>query len=332
MDTLTGFDREHAGLGTDPRLPNFFVVGAPKAGTTSLYHYLNQHPEIYMSPVKEPCYFASEVRPEGFRAEFRRAVQENSRSLRARLDQPGNGTHPEGNVFEWDTYLKLFQNAGSEPARGEASVCYLWSATAAANIHAKIPDAKIIMILRAPAERAFSQYLHNAADGAVRGSFRDQIELAARNRSREFHPLYPFLENGLYCAQVTRYLNLFPPANIRVYLYEEAWRNPAEFFRDLFEFLGVDAAFQVDTARKKLEARAPRSIIAHYLLSRSGVGRQLRKLAPKPLRSSARALLFKPSGSVVMNPGDRKYLRDFYREDVETLAGLLNRDLTAWLT
>ena len=119
-------------------LPNFFIVGAPKAGATSLYHYLGQHPQIYLSPVKEPCYFASEVRPEHFSQEFASTAERGGRQLRTYLDGPMTGGDPGGIVANWEDYLRLFKNADGETAVGEASVCYLWSPTAASNIRSRI--------------------------------------------------------------------------------------------------------------------------------------------------------------------------------------------------
>jgi hypothetical protein len=307
-------------------------VGAPKAGTTSLYGYLRQHPEIYMSPVKEPNYFSSEVRPERFHKEFRQAAANGAERLRRFMDNPvSRAPYPQGIVGEWEDYLKLFQDVRDETAIGEASVCYLWSATAAANINAAIPEARIIMILRDPAERAFSQYLHNARDGVVRGSFREQIERGARNTEREFQPLYPFLENGLYYAQVKRYLHVFPRESVRIFIYEEAWRDPARLLQDIFEFLRVDATFCPDLSSRELEGRAPRLMTANYFLNKSGVGPRLRALLPKDVRSRARAILFRPSGSTAMEAGDRTFLKDYYREDVSKLADLLGSNLDQWL-
>ena len=284
-----------------------------------------------MSPVKEPSYFASEVRPSAFAEDFRCQAAKNAENLRRFLDNPVPGApHPEGIVAKWEDYLKLFRGVTEEQAIGEASVVYLWSETAAANIHAAIPNARIIMILRDPAERAFSQYLHNARDGVVRGSFRKQIGLATRNKWREFHPLYPFLENGLYYQQVQRYLNLFPRENVRIFLYEEAWSDPPALIKDIFEFLGVDPGFSTDLSRRELERRAPRSMTANYLLNRSSAGACLRRWLPGSLRSRLRTLLFKPR-AVTMDSRDRRYLRDFYREDVDRLAELLARDLRIWL-
>lgn len=289
-----------------------------------------------MSPVKEPSYFAAEVRPAAFHKAFRAAAIRNSERLRhfldhAFLDHGGPGTpSPQGIVCEREHYLKLFREAKKELAIGEASVCYLWSATAAANIRATVPEARIIVILRDPVERAFSQYLHNVADGVVKVSFREQIERGARHALREFQPLYPFLENGLYYEQVKRYLDVFPRQNVRALLYEEAWADTPRFLSELFEFLRVDPAFQPDLSAKELERREPRSAMLQYWLNRSGFAPRLRTLLPDRLRQSGRAALFKAHGPT-MEGRDREFLRNYYRDDVEKLAKLLGRDLQAWL-
>ena len=127
-----------------PKLPNFILAGAPKSGTTALYHYLRQHPQIYMSPIKEPCYFAAEIRPDNLTATHLQHIRRMSRKLPA----------PFGwLVSEWDDYVRLFQDVQHETAIGEASVAYLWSETAATNIASRLPDAKIIAVLRDPSER-----------------------------------------------------------------------------------------------------------------------------------------------------------------------------------
>src|SRR5579872_40959 len=111
-------------------LPNFFIVGTGKAGTTSLYQYLRQHPEIYMSPVKEPCYFAEEIRGQNLAAAAQRHVALQSRKLPELLG--GGPTAPLGWLTgEWNDYLRLFEGAKGEKAIGEASAAYLWSETAA---------------------------------------------------------------------------------------------------------------------------------------------------------------------------------------------------------
>jgi hypothetical protein len=314
----------------EPALPNFFIVGTGKAGTTSLYHYLQQHPQIYMSPVKEPCYFASEIRADNLTARYRRHIRRMSRNLPERLGD-GRPVRPLGwLVSEWEDYLRLFQGVQTETAIGEASVAYLWSETAAANIASRLPDAKIILILRDPSERAFSQYLHQLSVGLTYSTFREHIEKCVQNQDRKLGAHYPLLEVGLYSRQVKRYLDLFPRNNIRIYWYEEDWRKPNWLLEDLFKFLSVDT-YSANTSNTRLQRRAPRFAAMNYALKQFGIMHQLREFAPSWLRSTARRLLFRNGSAVRMNSTDRQYLIDYYREDIQNLSSLLNRDLTAWL-
>lgn len=311
--------------------PNFFIVGTGKAGTTSLYDYLRQHPQIYMSPVKEPCYFASEIR-----AEFLSPPLQRHQALQflelARLLDDGEPIKPFGWIAgEWHDYLRLFRRANGEKAIGEASAAYLWSPTAAVNIHARFPDAKIIMILRDPAERAFSQYLHQLSVGLTGATFREHLEECARGGERKLSVLYPFLEIGLYHQQVKRFLDLFPRGQIRIYWYEEAWRQPATLLADVFRFLDVDAAFEPDLSRRSHERRAPRLLGPHHLLKKSGYWYPLRALVPGRLLPSFRRFAFRRGRSLTICPEDRRYLIDYYRDDIQDLAVLLDRDLSAWL-
>jgi hypothetical protein len=176
-----------------PKLPNFFIVGAPKAGTTSLYAYLDQHISVYMSPLKEPNYFASELRVENFVEEARPRINCEIDALQDYLRGDMSEKRFGGLVSTWDDYLKLYRKVSDETAIGEATPCYLWSETAARNIAARIPHAKIIISLRNPVDRAFSQYLHMVTVGSTRRSFREQIEANLRNESKQLGPLRPLL-------------------------------------------------------------------------------------------------------------------------------------------
>ena len=320
-----------AALQTSTPLPNFFIVGAPKTGSTSLYRFLKQHPQIYMSPVKEPSYFSTEVRPANFSREFRRLVEERNRRLQVFLDGPMAGPSPGGIIETWDDYRRLFRHARVETAIGEASVCYLWSPSAAANIHCRIPGAKIIIILRNPVERAFSQYVHCAANGLVRRSFREQIRLSANGGPKPFDTQYPFLEWGSYYQQVTRYLALFPKTRVRIFLYEEAWRDPVQFLKAVFEYLGVESEFAVDLSRSEHEFRAPRSLRGHYALTKSGLAPVLKAVIPRPWREAARNAFFRPRRALQLEASDRAYLAGYYREDVRKLSTLIDRELEGWL-
>ena len=194
----------------DAALPNFLVVGAGKSGTTSLYHYLCQHPQIYMSPVKEPCYFSTEIRVENLAEHFHENIRRQSLRLPA-LFGDGSPTRPMGwLVAEWEDYLRLFQRVQHETAVGEASAAYLWSKTAAEGISARIPGARIVMILRDPSERAFSQYLHQLSVGLTRSTVREHIERCLRECGGKLSIYRPLLDVGFYHQQVQRYFDRFP--------------------------------------------------------------------------------------------------------------------------
>ncbi len=307
--------------------PNFFIVGAGKTGTTSLHGYLNQHPEIYMSPVKEPCYFADEIRGDNISAGFRDHLRRQTR-MHGDILNDGQPVKPLGWIAQdWEDYLRLFRNVRGEKAMGECSAAYLWSPTAAANIHARIPDARIVMILRDPAERAFSQYLHQISTGLTRARFRDHIERSLQDPRKQLSIYHPFLEAGLYTAQVERFLNLFPHQRVRIYWYEEAWRDPSGLLRNLFEFLEVNPSFEADTTRKSLERRSPRFGLAHYYLKKFGAT----ALIPVAIRNPLKTVAFRSGAAIRMDPADRKFLIDYYASDIQRLSKLLGRDLSAWL-
>jgi hypothetical protein len=298
-----------------PRLPNFFIAGAPKAGTTSLYRYLEQHPQIYMSPVKEPHYFAAEIREELYEPALRRRLERDKPFARI--------------VADWDDYVQLFANAAGELALGEGSVCYLWSPTAPGRIAEKIPEAKILVLLRDPAERAFSQYLHGLGNGAIRWSFREHMERNQRHRSTQLSVHYPFLEFGFYAAQLARYREHFGQ-NIWVGFHEDFRRRPAETIAESCRFLGVSAEFSPDMTEKHLQAQVPR-VGAIGWLKHSGLWQAAARVTPKGLRPIIRRSLIRKPGETRMERADRRYLVDYYRDDIVRLAGMVGRDLGEWL-
>lgn len=310
------------------RLPNFFIIGAPKAGTTSLYHYLGQHPDIFMSAIKEPHFFAAEIREEHSDPELRRTAREN-RGLRDFLAGSMREKRLGGIVADWEDYVRLFANAINESALGEASPCYLWSPTAPGRIAERVPNAKILVMLRDPAERAFSQYLHGLGNGAIRWSFREHIQRNLRHGSGLFCVHYPFLELGLYFEQLRRYLERFG-SNVWVGFHEDFQNHALEVFQNICRFLGVAPEFSPDMSHRHLEAQVPRMAAIGWL-KRSGLWESAASVTPAKLRPLIRRRLIRKPGTTRMDPADRHYLVDFYREDIRKVASLLGRELDEWL-
>ncbi len=311
------------------RLPEFFLVGAPKAGSTALWRFLDAHPEVWMSPIKEPNYFAREVREENFEAGLRRRVELERRELRAYFDAPVLAKRAGGIISAWEDYVRLFAEAGDKKAAGEASVCYLWSATAAELIAETIPQAKILVLLRDPAERAFSEYLQGVSNGSVRWSFREQIERNLCDKSGKLSVHFPFLELGLYSGQVERYIERFGK-NVWIGFYDDFRERPAEVFAEICRFVGVKDDVRADLTRRYNEAEPPRFAGVAWA-KRSGVWERAARLAPKRVRPVVRKALTKRPGTVRMEARDRAMLVDFYREDIEKLEGMVGRSLEGWL-
>jgi hypothetical protein len=315
-----------------PKLPNFFIVGAPMAGTTSLYAYLDQHPQVYMSPLKEPSYFATELRPENFSEQLRRRLAREMRALEEYLRGDIREKRFGGLVSSWDDYLRLFSHASDQTALGEATPTYLWSATAARNIAVRIPHARIIINLRNPADRAFSQYLQMVTAATTRRSFREQIDASLQCQDKRIGLLWPLLEYGQYHEQVKRYFDVFPRSQIYVSYYEDLQRAPAQLLASLFAFLAVDPEFIPNLTRRYHEPSIPKLDGAAYYLKKWGAWPYVRKLAPVPLGPRLRSLLVRSRASLKMEPADRAWLTEYYRDDINKLAVLLDRDLSSWLT
>jgi hypothetical protein len=290
------------------RTPNFFVVGAPKAGTTSLCHCLGQHPAVFMSRLKEPCFFAPEV------AEF--------------SDQTRKRAAEGAFVLDWDRYLELFSAATGESAIGEGSVSYLGSIVAPSAIRARIPEARIIMMLRDPIDRLFSHYVGARATGATFVGFvawaREQFEVEATRR-----PVQGAVWTGRYGLHLTRYLASFPARRVRVHLYDDYVRSPDRVYRDLLTFLDVDPEYPLDARQRHNVTLVPRWPFLRHRLA-TPLKRTLHALLPQAVADRARrwSLVPRPPGPTI---DERASLIEIYRDDVVALQGLINRDLSAWL-
>jgi hypothetical protein len=313
------------------REPNFFLVGAPKAGTTSLYYYLRQHPDIYMSPIKEPRFFSLEARPVNFEPGYQMQVLRQAEKVREYLQGPMDGICPSGIVCNWPDYLQLFAAATKERAVGEASASYLWSKTAAAAIARRIPRARILMVLRSPAERAFSQYMNAVSSGYVCQSFQDYVRACLRHSGKGIGIYEPFLEIGFYADQVQRYIDHFPREQIGIWYYEDIKTRPREFMREIFQFLKIDNTFAPDTSMRYLEPRFPRIATPNKLLRRTRLLQISRSLVPTAIKPMMQRALYRPTGSVRMAEEDKALMLDFYRNDIHRLEVMLSRDLSLWL-
>ncbi len=298
------------------RMPNFLIIGAAKAGTTALYYYLKQHPQIFMSPVKEPNFFALEGQKPNFRG-------------------PGDGEAINRfSITDIEAYQALFEGAENALAVGEASPLYLYSPDAPKRIRRHIPNAKLIAILRNPVDRAYSAFLHLLRDGREpHTDFRKALLEEERRIQEHWEHIWHYKAVGFYYIQLMRYYDLFDRDQIRIYLYEDLKEKPIELSRDVFRFLGVNADFKPDMSLRFNVSGVPRNKIIHAFLSKPHPIKSLFKpLIPVKLRQRLVVTLrnrnlAKPEFPIAV----RRELVELYREDILKLQALIKRDLSHWL-
>jgi hypothetical protein len=297
-------------------MPNFLIIGAAKAGTTSLYYYLKQHPHIYLSPIKEPKFFALEGQSLDFGG------------------PGGQDTMRQTSVVELAAYQKLFDGISKERAMGEASTLYLYSAAAPKCIRSYLPGVKLIAILRNPVERAYSNYLYMVRRGEE--PLRD-FEAALRAEEHRIHenwlPTWHYQRRGLYFAQLKRYYDLFDPQQIKVYLYEDLVTDAAGLLKDMCQFLDVDDTFVPKVSTRHNISGVPKNEAwHHFLIQPHPIKSLLRPLAPPAWRKQLsvrlrnRNLIKPPLPAAV-----RQQLLETYRDDIGQLETLIARDLSKWL-
>ncbi len=292
-------------------VPDFFIVGAPRCGTTAWHHYLKQHPQIYMPEKKDSHHFDS-------------------------------GLNYKNPFLDRDVYLALFDNVKGQKRIGEASCWYLYSNKAPHKIKRFNPGARIIIMLRNPVDMIYS--LHNkllmTGDENI-SDFRLALEAEPR-RKQELklpdgtYPLCPwfYLEHGKYTAYVQKYQEVFGPDKVHLVIYDDLLDDIGSAYRKTLEFLEVEPDFLPPGFNKINRHEEARIQWLQRLLSRP----------PQPLLGLRRLLVpggF-PAGRILrranikrtrrktMDPGLRKSLHKEFARDVERLSGLLGRDLTHW--
>lgn len=300
------------------RLPNFLIIGTAKAGTTSLYRYLRQHPDVFMPEVKEPRFFAYAEEPPAMKG-------------------PGDArtNRTSGAVYTIEAYRGLFDGVTDERAIGEASPNYLYSATAPRLIHTHLPDVRLLVLLRNPVERAYSHFLHLVRSG--REPLRDfgaaldaEDERVARGWEWSWH----YTRMGFYHTHLTRYLDVFDREQLTIRLFEDFKADPVAFSQEIFRVLGIDDAFVPDTSLRYEKTGVPRSNrFQRFLHNPDNLLRRLsRYVLTEPVRERILTVmknvnLSKPP----LAPAVRTRLVETFREDVLRLQDLLDRDLSTWL-
>jgi len=290
-------------------LPDFIVIGAAKAGTTALYWYLADHPQICMSRLKETNYFAYG------------------------LDESGHWLYGDPELHRFpvtsrEEYEASFEDAGDALAVGEASPIYLECPQAASRIADAIPAARIICGLREPVDRAYSDYL-----------------MYLRSRGRAFDPareLTPsaawaqpdshWMQISLYHDALSRFLDRFPRSQVHIFLFDDLRADQTGLVRAVYEFLGVDPSFVPDLDTPHNVGGLPSNRFIERVLTSGKLRATLDPVIPRRAADWARKVRTRNLRRAPKLPEElRAKLIDRFRTDIAKTSDLIGRDLSPWL-
>jgi len=296
-------------------LPNFLIVGAAKSGTSSLHNYLNQHHQVFMPSynslgmkVKEPRFLIKDL-------------------VQKRLH---NG------VWTWEEYKSLFKDVKNEKAIGESTVLYLYYYNLAIkNITEKLgEDMKIIIMLRNPTDRAYSAFHHVSRGFKEKNSFEKSLEIEDSRIERDpnLTPMVMYKSMGMYYEMVKAYLESFK--NVHIIFYEDFRDDTETVMKRAFDFLDLDEDYNIDfITRYNVGGKEWKNKNMKYIFMKTTQIKSIfKRILPKSIRKRIRKKLVELSMNQVapMNKGTRKMLNDFFKQDIEKLSKLLNKDLTHW--
>ena len=210
------------------KVPSFLVVGAPKAGTSSLYQYLRGHPDIYLPEQKELHYWSSE------------ALSENTSG-------PGDQSALLDVVTTWHDYCQRYEAAALEKQLGDVSPSYLYFYNRViAELKQKLPAVKIIIMLRDPIERAYSNYLHQQRLTYEPLSFTEALDCEVKRGDKGYSDFWRYTGHSHYFLACDAYARAFGLANVHFITFEELKDKPSDVMAKVFSFLGVDESYRPD--------------------------------------------------------------------------------------
>lgn len=302
-------------------MPNFFLVGAAKSGTTSLWLYLRQHPEIFFPENKEPNYFAY-------------AGRENLLFPGPAAPEVLRKTLHPLTITGFEKYRALFQGA-SERAVGEASVRYLYFPQACERMVKSLPHSRIIIMLRNPIDRLYSHFvmmkgMYNLEPLSLTEALDRENERIAAEWDWDWH----YVHVSMYFEQVRRYLENFGQANVRVFVYEEFCENPLAVIQEIFQFLEVDSGFVPDMSSRGMQAYWPRYPgVDRLLRSPNWINGAARNVLPGKMYNTLirYGMRFNKGKPPALPESVRARLQEVFQQDILNLEQMLGRKLP-WLT
>jgi hypothetical protein len=296
------------------KLPTFIVIGAPKSGTTSLFYYLKQHPDVFLPERKELHFFSYEY-------------------LKEHAKGPGDAGILAALCSDRETYESYYRSADASAAVGEFSPSYLFFSDTAEKIFDALGKVRIIAILRNPVEKAYSQYMHLVRDNLENLSFLEALHAEEERKKNGWSDIWWYAKSSRYSDKIKKFFNVFGKDSAKVILFEEFTNDPSKILRDICDFIGVNGDFPFDTSKVYNKTGQPRSkLIANFFSRPNLVKAVAKKIIPERIRFPLRIALhaLNTGDKDPIDPSSKKYLKDLFRNDSLKLEKLIGRK-TGWL-
>jgi hypothetical protein len=290
------------------------VVGAPKCGTTSLFYYLRQHPDVYLPIVKELHYFSFP-------------------DLGYNSNGPGDKLVQNQLCQTWEQYIENYMGVSGQQAIGDISPSYLYYSQSAERIRDKLGMAKIIIILRNPVDKAYSQYMHMVREGLEMLSFPGAIEAEEERCKKRWGDIWRYTESSLYANHVERFQNIFGKNKVKVILFDDLVNDARQITTSLFDYIGVDSSVEVSTGKKFNKTGKQRfPMVGNFMRNPGRLKRIVKRVIPDDMRFYIRDLIVGfNTGSKPEIPSDtRRMLYKKFHNDVMKLEQLIDRK-TGWI-
>jgi Sulfotransferase family len=300
---------------TTSRLPDFLIIGAPKAGTTALFRAMGRHPDIFFPELKEPSYFTFADLPPGFAG-------------------PGGDYYARQFIYDEQAYRELFAQSPSTALIGEASALYLSCQRAPILASRYLPHARLIATLRHPVERAYSQFLHVRQEGNEPCAEFEEAWRAGEERMKEgWVPGTFYNYRSFYGKALSRWLQHFPREQLLILWYEEWCREPEKVLDQIWRHLGVEPLANPLVTRENVSSVQPRwAWLHHRMIEDNALRRWAQRRLPLALRDAVtvplRLMNLQPA--LPLDPAVRARLAVTYHEDIAQVEALTGRDLSAW--
>ncbi len=296
------------------KLPDFLILGAARAGTTSLHNYLVQNPSVFMPPAKETNFFAFEG--------------ENLQCVGPGADYINNS------VVDIDAYRALFDPAPESSICGEASPLYLFTPKAPERIKHHVPNVRMVAVLRNPIDQALSHYLY-AVKQRIEPleDFTAALDAEEERLAAGWQPLFGYSKFPRYAEQLSRYFKLFDRDQFLIRTYEEYQTDPQGLIADITQFIGADTSFRPDVSSQLNAGGVPRSrLFQDFLFKPNPITGLIARVTPQDLRWKIRDRLsgFNLKRGIEMSTRARSILREELLPEIDKLEQMLDRDLSAW--